>query len=259
MVVLSLILRHIIVSLQICPISGLCQRAFAGIVGPEVSVGWTENPALRHWGSVWTKPVTNSDTQRTYIHQTAFCDRELALEYKKNEKTLQCRKGMECISHEDALLKLISAMKRGSHPCNCLCWSSLPPDAVCTGTWQNLGLWQGTSTLSDECKAAGGMCWTASKLHVLVFVSRTIPKFIKKPKASDYKDKNVFGVPLLLNVQRTSHPLPNGILQALEYLRSHFLDQVWTRGSPGQLWAMNRSAPGNQTLFLTFVKDFLAP
>lgn len=70
------------------------------------------------------------------------------------------------------------------------------------------------------------MCWTASKLHVLFFVSRTIPKFIKKPKASDYKDKNVFGVPLLLNVQRTSHPLPNGILQALEYLRSHFLDQV---------------------------------
>lgn len=70
------------------------------------------------------------------------------------------------------------------------------------------------------------MCWTPSKLHLLVFVSRTIPKFIKKPKASDYKDKNVFGVPLLLNVQRTSHPLPNGILQALEYLRSHFLDQV---------------------------------
>lgn len=70
------------------------------------------------------------------------------------------------------------------------------------------------------------MCWRANKLHALVFVFRTIPKFIKKIKASDYKDKNVFGVPLLLNVQRTSHPLPNGILQALDYLRSHFLDQV---------------------------------
>uniref|UniRef100_A0A8C3KWX6 Rho-GAP domain-containing protein n=1 Tax=Chrysolophus pictus TaxID=9089 RepID=A0A8C3KWX6_CHRPC len=53
----------------------------------------------------------------------------------------------------------------------------------------------------------------------------TIPKS-KKIKASDYKDKNVFGVPLLLNVQRTNHPLPIGILQALDYLRSHFLDQV---------------------------------
>ncbi|XP_042682536.1 rho GTPase-activating protein 7-like isoform X2 [Centrocercus urophasianus] len=53
----------------------------------------------------------------------------------------------------------------------------------------------------------------------------TIPKS-KKINTSDYKDKNVFGVPLLLNVQRTNHPLPIGILQALDYLRSHFLDQV---------------------------------
>ncbi|XP_067422726.1 rho GTPase-activating protein 7-like isoform X2 [Emydura macquarii macquarii] len=54
----------------------------------------------------------------------------------------------------------------------------------------------------------------------------TVPKFIRKIKSPDYKDKNVFGVPLLLNVQRTSHPLPKSILQAMEYLRSHFLDQV---------------------------------
>ncbi|NXB92781.1 RHG07 protein, partial [Vidua chalybeata] len=79
----------------------------------------------------------------------------------------------------------------------------------------------------------------------------TIPKFIKKPKASDYKDKNVFGVPLLLNVQRTSHPLPNGILQALEYLRSHFLDQVGLFRKSGvksrilSLREMNETNPNN--------------
>ncbi|NWU21063.1 RHG07 protein, partial [Dyaphorophyia castanea] len=79
----------------------------------------------------------------------------------------------------------------------------------------------------------------------------TIPKFIKKPKPSDYKDKNVFGVPLLLNVQRTSHPLPNGILQALEYLRNHFLDQVGLFRKSGvksrilSLREMNESNPNN--------------
>lgn len=75
------------------------------------------------------------------------------------------------------------------------------------------------------------LCWTAVKLRVLVFVFRTIPKS-KKINTSDYKDKNVFGVPLLLNVQRTNHPLPIGILQALDYLRSHFLDQVWPEDIP---------------------------
>ncbi|NWU52533.1 RHG07 protein, partial [Dromas ardeola] len=79
----------------------------------------------------------------------------------------------------------------------------------------------------------------------------TIPKFIKKIKASDYKDKNVFGVPLLLNVQRTSHPLPNGILQALDYLRSHFLDQVGLFRKSGvksrilSLREMNESNPNH--------------
>ncbi|PKU36975.1 rho gtpase-activating protein 7-like [Limosa lapponica baueri] len=81
--------------------------------------------------------------------------------------------------------------------------------------------------------------------------NRTIPKFIKKIKASDYKDKNVFGVPLLLNVQRTSHPLPNGILQALDYLRSHFLDQVGLFRKSGvksrilSLREMNETSPNN--------------
>ncbi|XP_053574547.1 rho GTPase-activating protein 7 [Bombina bombina] len=54
----------------------------------------------------------------------------------------------------------------------------------------------------------------------------TVPKFIRKIKAPDYKDKNVFGVPFILNVQRMGHPIPKSILQAIEYLRIHFLDQV---------------------------------
>ncbi|NXV76474.1 RHG07 protein, partial [Atlantisia rogersi] len=79
----------------------------------------------------------------------------------------------------------------------------------------------------------------------------TIPKFIRKIKAADYKDKNVFGVPLLLNVQRTSCPLPNGILQALDYLRSHFLDQVGLFRKSGvksrilSLREMNETNPNN--------------
>ncbi|XP_018418039.1 PREDICTED: rho GTPase-activating protein 7-like [Nanorana parkeri] len=53
-----------------------------------------------------------------------------------------------------------------------------------------------------------------------------VPKFIRKIRVPDYKDKNVFGVPLLLNVQRTGYPIPKSILQAMEYLRILCLDQV---------------------------------
>uniref|UniRef100_A0A8C5EX80 Rho GTPase activating protein 7 n=1 Tax=Gopherus evgoodei TaxID=1825980 RepID=A0A8C5EX80_9SAUR len=72
-------------------------------------------------------------------------------------------------------------------------------------------------------------------------------------KTPDYKDKNVFGVPLLLNVQRTSHPLPKSIIQAMEYLRSHFLDQVGLFRKSGvksrilSLREMNENDPNNVT------------
>ncbi|PIN92134.1 hypothetical protein AB205_0092840, partial [Aquarana catesbeiana] len=52
-----------------------------------------------------------------------------------------------------------------------------------------------------------------------------VPKFIRKIRVPDYKDKNVFGVPLILNVQRTGYPIPKSILQAMEYLRIHCVDQ----------------------------------
>ncbi|XP_040200605.1 rho GTPase-activating protein 7-like isoform X1 [Rana temporaria] len=53
-----------------------------------------------------------------------------------------------------------------------------------------------------------------------------VPKFIRKIRVPDYKDKNVFGVPLILNVQRTGYPIPKSILQAMEYLQIHCVDQV---------------------------------
>lgn len=57
--------------------------------------------------------------------------------------------------------------------------------------------------------------------------SRSVPKFMKRMKVPDYKDKTVFGVPLIVHVQRTGQPLPQSIQQALRYLRSNCLDQVW--------------------------------
>ncbi|KAK6474942.1 rho GTPase-activating protein 7-like isoform X1 [Huso huso] len=54
----------------------------------------------------------------------------------------------------------------------------------------------------------------------------TVPKFIRKIKAPDYKDRTVFGVPLLLNARRTGNPLPPSILKAMLYLRNQCLDQV---------------------------------
>lgn len=51
---------------------------------------------------------------------------------------------------------------------------------------------------------------------------------MKRMKVPDYKDKNVFGVPLIVHVQRTGQPLPQSIQQALRYLRSNCLDQVGT-------------------------------
>ncbi|KAK2112694.1 hypothetical protein P7K49_012441 [Saguinus oedipus] len=63
-------------------------------------------------------------------------------------------------------------------------------------------------------------------LHDLVSVnSRSVPKFMKRMKVPDYKDKAVFGVPLIVHVQRTGQPLPQSIQQALRYLRSNCLDQ----------------------------------
>ncbi|XP_063793151.1 stAR-related lipid transfer protein 8 isoform X2 [Pseudophryne corroboree] len=54
----------------------------------------------------------------------------------------------------------------------------------------------------------------------------TVPKFMKRSKVPDYKGRAVFGVPPIINVQRTGQPLPQSIQQAMRYIRSQCLDQV---------------------------------
>lgn len=72
-----------------------------------------------------------------------------------------------------------------------------------------------------------GLARRASSQKCRVDVSpRSVPKFMKRMKVPDYKDKNVFGVPLIVHVQRSGQPLPLGLQQALRYLRSQCLDQV---------------------------------
>ncbi|KAG1649954.1 Rho GTPase-activating protein 7 [Nymphon striatum] len=49
--------------------------------------------------------------------------------------------------------------------------------------------------------------------------SWAMPKFIKRIKSPDYKDKKVFGLPLLLVLQRTGQPLPKKIQSVIHSLR----------------------------------------
>ncbi|EDV91509.1 stAR-related lipid transfer protein 13 isoform X2 [Drosophila grimshawi] len=53
-----------------------------------------------------------------------------------------------------------------------------------------------------------------------------LPKFIKKIKMPDYKDKKVFGVPLLLILQRSGQTLPLVVRSAFRWLQLNALDQV---------------------------------
>ncbi|CDQ81317.1 unnamed protein product [Oncorhynchus mykiss] len=77
----------------------------------------------------------------------------------------------------------------------------------------------------------------------------SVPKFMKRMKVPDYKDKNVFGVPLIVHVQRSGQPLPLSLQQALRYLRSQCLDQVGLFRKSGvksriqALRQMNESSP----------------
>ncbi|CAO2630677.1 StAR-related lipid transfer protein 13 [Lemmus lemmus] len=79
----------------------------------------------------------------------------------------------------------------------------------------------------------------------------SVPKFMKRMKVPDYRDKAVFGVPLIVHVQRTGQPLPQSIQQALRYLRSNCLDQVGLFRKSGvksrihALRQMNESFPEN--------------
>ncbi|XP_062869622.1 stAR-related lipid transfer protein 13 isoform X2 [Trichomycterus rosablanca] len=54
----------------------------------------------------------------------------------------------------------------------------------------------------------------------------SVPKFTKRTKGPECRDKGVFGVPLIVHVQRCGQPLPVCLQLALRYLRSQCLDQV---------------------------------
>ncbi|XP_063288238.1 stAR-related lipid transfer protein 8 isoform X1 [Pelobates fuscus] len=77
----------------------------------------------------------------------------------------------------------------------------------------------------------------------------TVSKFMKRSKVPDYKGKAVFGIPPIINVQRTGQPLPQSIQQAMRYIRSQCLDQVGIFRKSGVksriqvLRQMNESSP----------------
>lgn len=53
--------------------------------------------------------------------------------------------------------------------------------------------------------------------------SWAVPKFMKRIKVPDCKDRSVFRVPMMVNVQRIGQPLPQSIQQAMRYLQNHYL------------------------------------
>lgn len=53
-----------------------------------------------------------------------------------------------------------------------------------------------------------------------------LPKFIKKIKMPDYKDKRVFGVPLVITLQRSGQALPKTIQAAMNWLKAFAMDHI---------------------------------
>ncbi|XP_050313792.1 rho GTPase-activating protein 7 [Anthonomus grandis grandis] len=60
-----------------------------------------------------------------------------------------------------------------------------------------------------------------------------LPKLIRKIKGPAYKDKNVFGVPLTITLQRTGQVLPRNIEEALHWLQQNAADHVGIFRKPG--------------------------
>ena len=77
-----------------------------------------------------------------------------------------------------------------------------------------------------------------------------VPRFMKRTKTADIKDRLVFGVPLLYHLQKTGQPLPQTILYAMRYLRRQAGEAVGLFRKPGvrsriqALKKMNEANPG---------------
>ncbi|XP_076446493.1 rho GTPase-activating protein 7-like isoform X2 [Babylonia areolata] len=56
--------------------------------------------------------------------------------------------------------------------------------------------------------------------------SWSMPRFMKRHKAPQFSEKNVFGVPFTVMLQRTGQPLPQCVLYAMRYLRKTSHDAI---------------------------------
>ncbi|CAN8006050.1 unnamed protein product [Ixodes hexagonus] len=117
-----------------------------------------------------------------------------------------------------------SSLTRAGNPCNqgssWHCFSSSPEQLTCL------------SALRYEHLSASQLLVLKklALLHLTALMERfsppyrsgwgwAVPKFIRRMRAPDYKDKTVFGVPLSVSLQRTGHALPPSIQSAMDFLR----------------------------------------
>ena len=99
-----------------------------------------------------------------------------------------------------------SLVKMDTNSINVLKFSDLKP----------LALVRITALMEEYCQTCQKSGWNRL---------RSVPKFIKKHQRSinenDIKNKNVFGVPFKINVQRHGMPLPQSITHIMNYIRKN--------------------------------------
>lgn len=90
----------------------------------------------------------------------------------------------------------------------------------------------------------------------LFCICRGVPKFMKRSREPDYRGKNVFGVPPIVNVKRSGQPLPQSIQQAMRYLRGQCMGQVCRRVP--LLICTSRSLPNTFVLSIWLTSEVTA-
>lgn len=113
-----------------------------------------------------------------------------------------------------------------SHCCFALFTDSGNTSASLFCKWQYLVLFYDSPKGKFWPTSSRRHSWWKTQMMLLSSALRSVPKFMKRIKVPDYKEKSVFGVPLIVHVQRCGFPLPLCLQQALSHLRAHCLDQV---------------------------------
>ena len=91
--------------------------------------------------------------------------------------------------------------------------------------------------------------------------SWSVPRFMKRNKAPHFSDKNVFGVPFTIMLQRTGQPLPQCVLYAMRYLRKTSHDALGIFRKSGvrsriqKLRDLVESNPGDTFFFGSNISD----